>query len=211
MTDPQTFKLLDPAGEVIMTGSLDALMERLPDTPARDAALETAIRVAAEAVEAEERADEARACAARSIADTITRLTERLDAEEQRREEQQRQDEEEAQLREQEEIEHMLDELPDPDDPDPLTAAGDDGDLETKLALSPEKYGVEEDADADAVPLSYGKVPESYVKGEEAQDPVGIGGATDPEPDLEALGKAKDPEADPTANFIVGLVSLIAK
>jgi hypothetical protein len=207
MTDTeQTFRLLAPDGQEIMNGPMSMIMERLPDTSARKTALDEAVHAAVEAAEAEERRDEARASVAQIITDTITRLCARLDAEEARREEQRKLDEEEAEREAQQSIEDELAALPDPDDPlayasplgkqpapDPM-GVGDDGDLEMKKAQDPEKYGVEEDADADAVPLSYGKVPESYVKGEEAQDPVGIGGATDPEPDLEALGKAKDPK-----------------
>ena len=41
MTDTQTFKLYGPSGDVIMTGSMSAIMERLPDTHARNDALST--------------------------------------------------------------------------------------------------------------------------------------------------------------------------
>jgi hypothetical protein len=54
----------------------------------------------------------------------------------------------------------------------------------------------EAETDAGGVPLSYGKLPESYIKGEEAEEP-GIGGATYPEPDPEELGAPKDPKQTP--------------
>jgi hypothetical protein len=118
MTDnPQTFTLTSPTGEVIMTGSMSAIMERLPDTPARDAALESMLRTAADAVEAEQRQQEAMASAAQMIADTCTHLTSRLDAYIARREAQRKADEEEAARQEQEEIENYLDAQPDPDNP----------------------------------------------------------------------------------------------
>jgi hypothetical protein len=74
MSDTQIFKLLNPTGEVIMTGSMNAIMERLPDTHARNDALESMLRTAIDAVEAEERANVARAAATQILSDGITRL-----------------------------------------------------------------------------------------------------------------------------------------
>ena len=98
-----------------------------------------------------------RACAAQILADSITRLTSRLDAFEVRREEQQRLDEQEAEREQQRRVQAMLDALPDPDDPDLGDPTGipipptrdptgaelesDDGDLEIKHAKDPERYG----------------------------------------------------------------------
>ena len=117
MTDPaQTFKLYGPSGEVIMTGSMNAIMERLPDTSARNDALSTMLDTAVKQVEAEEKLEEAQAAAAQILFDGITRLTFRLDAFEVRRQEQQRLDE--AEREQQRRVQAMLDALPDPDDPD---------------------------------------------------------------------------------------------
>jgi hypothetical protein len=115
--DTPLFTLTSPTGEVIMRGSMSAVMERLPDTHARTNAIESMYRVAADAVEAEERQQEAMASAAQMIADTCAHLTSRLDAYIQRREAQRKADEEEEARLEQEQIQHYLDTLPDPDNP----------------------------------------------------------------------------------------------
>jgi hypothetical protein len=44
MTDTQLFRLLDPDGKEIMNGPMSAIMERLPDTHDRNAALETRLQ-----------------------------------------------------------------------------------------------------------------------------------------------------------------------
>jgi vacuolar-type H+-ATPase subunit H len=219
MSDPDTqmFRLLSPDGQEIMAGPMSALMERLPDTHDRNAALETAVRAAKEAVEAEERLQDARACAAQIISDTVSRLCARLDAYVAHQEEQRRQDEEQALRQEQEEIQRTLDQLPDPDEPDDpdnepyaydqkereatLTGtepANDDGDLTVKHAQDPEHYapGEREDAEAPVKPaLSYGRVPLSYVKKHD-EDPLRL---TDPIPfDPDAPGAVKhDPNPGP--------------
>jgi vacuolar-type H+-ATPase subunit H len=214
--DTQMFRLLSPDGQEIMAGPMSALMERLPDTHDRNAALEAAVRAAKEAVEAEERLQDARACAAQIISDTVTRLTHRLDAYLTRQAEQRRRDAEEAERQEQEEIQRALDQLPDPDDPDdpdPLTAAGDDDQLTAHPPVDPERYGPgeREDAEAPVKPaLSYGKVPLSYVKkhdtglrdaegdlpeGLENRSPAPLG--TDPIYDPANLGKPEDPKQVP--------------
>jgi hypothetical protein len=123
MTDtPQQFTLSNPAGEVIMTGSMSAIMERLPDTRARNEAVESMLKVAADAATAQETLEEAHASAVQMIADSVTRLSQRLDAYVARRDAQQRRNAEEAERKEQEEIEQYLDGLPDPDDPTSLLA-----------------------------------------------------------------------------------------
>jgi hypothetical protein len=124
MTDPQTFRLLDPTGKEIMTGSMSAIMERLPNTTARDAALESMLRTAADAVEAEQKRDDAVRSAANAVCDTLTHLTARMDAYIARREAQRKADEEQAARQEQEEIQHYLDQLPDPDE-EPNLNTGD--------------------------------------------------------------------------------------
>jgi hypothetical protein len=104
MTNPsQTFRLLDPHGATIATGSFDALLERLPDSLPRMRA-EEAIQAAARAV-AREAGLDARADAAaqreaklvaredaiaaadrvRRMTDSVLKLQHRLDEFEQRR------------------------------------------------------------------------------------------------------------------------------
>jgi hypothetical protein len=118
VTDPaQTFKLYGPTGDIIMTGSMNAIMERIPDSVARNAALEDMLKVAADAVEAEERADEARACAAQILADGLTRLAHRLDAFEKERAISAKRAEAARKEAAQRRVQRYLDELPDPDTP----------------------------------------------------------------------------------------------
>jgi hypothetical protein len=52
----QTFKLSSPSGDVIMTGSMNAIMERLPGTHARNDALSTMLDTAVKQMEAEGKA-----------------------------------------------------------------------------------------------------------------------------------------------------------
>ena len=195
MSDTQTFKLYGPSGDVIMTGSMNAIMERLPDTSARNDALSTMLDTAVKQVEAEEKLEDARACAAQILADGITRLTSRLDAFEVRREEQQRLDEEEAEREQQRRVQAMLDALPDPDDPDLGDPTGiipptrdptgaelesDDGDLEIKHAKDPERYGPGSDDEGP------GDLPRELEK----DVPPLSGSYTEPKPD--PLGGPKD-------------------
>ena len=195
MSDTQTFKLYGPSGDVIMTGSMNAIMERLPDTSAD--ALSTMLDTAVKQVEAEEKLEDARACAAQILADGITRLTSRLDAFEVRREEQQRLDEQEAEREQQRRVQAMLDALPDPDDPDLDDRTGiippaqdptgaelesDDGDLEIKHAKDTERYGPGSDDEGP------GDLPRELEK----DVPPPSGSYTDPKPD--PLGGPEDPK-----------------
>ncbi len=115
-TDTQQFVLTSATGEVIAHGSMSSVMEHLPDTHARDAALSSMLRTATDAVEAEQRRAEAYASAIQMISDTVEHLTNRMDAYIARREDQRRRDAEQAEREEQEEIQRTLDALPDPDD-----------------------------------------------------------------------------------------------
>jgi hypothetical protein len=117
MTDNQTFKLTGPAGEVIMTGSMSAILERLPDTHARNDALSTMLDTAVKQVEAEEKLEEAKACAVKILADGITRLTHRLDQFEKARDLSAKRAEAERKAQDQRRVQRMMDELPDPDNP----------------------------------------------------------------------------------------------
>jgi hypothetical protein len=128
-TDTRQFTLTSPTGEVVMRGSFDAILERLPDTHARNSAIESMFRVAADAVEAEQRQAAALASAAQMISDTVAHLSNRMDAYIARREDQRRRDAEEAEREEQEEIQRTLDALPDPDDPDAPDMHAPTGDL----------------------------------------------------------------------------------
>jgi hypothetical protein len=168
-TDTRQFTLTGPQGEIIAHGSISALMERLPDTHARNDALESMYRVAADAVEAEQRQEEAYASAVQIISETVAHLTNRMDAYITRREEQRKADEEQAEREEQEQIQSMLDALPDPDDPNvDAMHQSNTGDL---TPLGPSENQTEQDT--SAVPQSYGNVPMSYIKGKGQGDQTG--------------------------------------
>ena len=123
MIDPaQTFKLYGPTGDIIMTGSMSAIMERIPDSVARNAALEDMLKIAADAVGAEERQAEARACAIRTLSDGVARLATRLDSFEKELAISMEREEAEQHRRDQQEVQSYLDALPDPDEPDELYA-----------------------------------------------------------------------------------------
>jgi hypothetical protein len=123
-TDNRTFRLFDPDGKEIMSGPMSLIMERIPDSVARNKALDEMLQTAVQAVEAEERQEQARLSTVKMISDVTAHLSARMDAYIARREAQRKADEEEAEREEQQQIQQMLDALPDPDDPnqfpDPL-------------------------------------------------------------------------------------------
>jgi hypothetical protein len=197
MTDTQqTFTLLDPSGVPIMKGSMNTLMEHLPDTHARNDALSTMLDTAVKQVAAEEQLEQARTIAVKHFCDGITRLATRLDqfekqralsakrAEAARKEPAQRQvqrymDEQwEDPDAERETSQRDGTELPAPEDPTGVTLKGDDGDLEIKHAVDPERYGPNDDD-------SVGDLPPELKKGA----PAPSGSYTEPEPQ----GGPKDP------------------
>jgi hypothetical protein len=206
MTDNQTFKLYGPSGDVIMTGNLDAILERLPDSLARNDALDTMLDTAVKQVEAEEKLEDARACAVKILTDGISRLTSRLDQFEKARAISAKRAEAERKARDAARVQRMLDELPDPDNPpystdpaerqaslrdqavegippakDPAGAEleTDDGDLEIKHKVDPERYG------SDEYP---GDLPLELKK----ETPAPSGSYTDPDPD--PLGGPPNPK-----------------
>jgi hypothetical protein len=196
MTDTaqQSFTLLDQYGVPIMKGSLPALMEQIPDSVARNRALDDMVRIACDAVEAEELANEARASAIKHFCDGITRLAHRLDQFEKQRAISAKRAEAARKVAAQRQVQRYLDELPDPEDPDVLTYpppgdltihepkppmdVGDDGDLEIKHAVDPERY--------DA---GIGDLPPELK--EDIPPPSGSYTTPDPNPS----GKPEDPKA----------------
>jgi hypothetical protein len=218
MTDNQTFKLTGPAGEVIMTGSMSAIMERLPDTHACNDALSTMLDTAVKQVEAEEKLEDARACATQILHDGITRLCARLDAFEKQRAISMKRAEAERQRRDQQRVQSYLDQLPDPDAPEPIVypppgdltinepsplktnePVDDDGDLEIKHAVNPERYGPNENDDEGP-----GDLPRELEK----DVPPLSGTYTDPKPD--PLG-GPEAQANSTTDFSELLVRRISQ
>jgi hypothetical protein len=127
-----------PPDSAIMHGSWNACMTQVPDSRARNDAIEEAYRAVADAVEAEERRDaalqSAREADIRRFCDGIATLGKRLDTLETKRRDKARQDAEE----EQRQIQAMLDRLPDPDDPDDpmLEMEMDETEIQTPVAVS---------------------------------------------------------------------------
>jgi hypothetical protein len=119
MTNTQTFKLYGPSGDVIMTGSMSAIMERLPDSVARNDALSTMLDTAVKQVEAEEKLEEAKACAVQILTDGISRLTHRLDQFEKQRALSAKRAEAARKEAARRQVQRYMDELPDPDNPEP--------------------------------------------------------------------------------------------
>jgi hypothetical protein len=115
--DTQTFRLLDPDGKEIMTGSMNALLEHLPDTKARNQAIDSMLKTAIESLEAERTRDQAREASVRMLCDSIDRLCSRLDSYEEQRAQSIARAEEEQQRRDQEEVQAYLDKLPNPEEP----------------------------------------------------------------------------------------------
>jgi hypothetical protein len=183
MTDTQTFKLYGPTGDVIMTGSMNAIMERLPDTHARNDAEHSMLETAIKAAEAEERADEARSVAARYLSDAITRLVDRLDSFEKQRALSMKRQEAEQQRRDRQRVRSYIDTWPDPEEPEP-EPKDDEGELEPHQPVDPEKYRPEQDdAEGDLPPEVMKTVPPSP--------------GTTPLTSAAELGTPKDPKQTP--------------
>jgi hypothetical protein len=176
----------------IMSGSLDAVLERITDSRARSDAIALISRADAALASLGETA----ALHEQLLREGITALTARMDAIAARLDAAQRTLTADAKAdaeAEQARIQHMLDELPDPDDPDGLPAtSAPTGDLHVIAASEPGNgdEGDLPDPDnptLDGVPLSYGNVPTSYVHS--AKKDIGEGKEFSlPQPSGSALG-----------------------
>jgi hypothetical protein len=120
MSDTQKFKLYGPTGDIIMSGDMSAIMERLPDTSARNDALSTMLDTAVKQVQAEEQLEQAKACAVKILADGITRLSSRLDQFEKQRALSAKRAEAARKEAAQRKVQRYMDEeWEDPDEPEP--------------------------------------------------------------------------------------------
>jgi hypothetical protein len=119
-TDEQTFKLTAPDGKVIMTGNMSAIMEHLPDTPARDAALSSMLQTAADAVEAEEKQAEAIRSCAQMLSTFADAMNARMDQFEKQRALSAKRAEAQRKAQDQRRVQRYLDELPNPENPEEL-------------------------------------------------------------------------------------------
>jgi hypothetical protein len=155
MTNTQTFTLLDPYGVPIMKGSMPALMEHIPDSVARNSALDDVVRIACDAVEAEERVAEAeqrvaeaRACSIKYFCDNVSRLSARVDAVEEHVAQQRKDEEEQEATRLAKIVEDLAPIIP----PEGERTAPDDGDLEIVRPVEKEKYGPNDDEGVGDLP-----------------------------------------------------------
>jgi hypothetical protein len=187
-----------PPAEAIAIGGLDEIMQFLPQTIAYQELESRALCLVDQLDQRERALSEGVQVLTESVGkfmDTCGRL---VDGEEEHEAEQIRLDEEEKARAEAAELKAYLTEHPEPGTSNDTHRPT--GDLHSLDPVDQEHFDAEAETDAGGVPMSYGKLPESYIKGEEAEEP-GIGGASYPEPDPGDLGKAKDPKqvAQPTA------------
>jgi hypothetical protein len=130
MTTPGSFRLLDHLGNIIAQGGTAAqALAPLPDSVERNRLLAELRQMKADAAEAEATQARARDASIRTLNDSITRLTRRLDALEIRHADKRRRDAEAKRQAEEKAIADRLARMPDADDPasygeDPLTIHG---------------------------------------------------------------------------------------
>jgi hypothetical protein len=161
MTDTPAFAIIplhpyEPVPDnAIMQGSMDAVMERIIDSNARNAAVDILrdARIAADQLE-QTRAQETQILARgiQSLNDTITRLSRRMDAVEQHRGAQARQDA----AAEAERVQKELDAMPDPDNPNAPALYPPGGELHSVAATTP--------ATTKSVPDNEGDLPNEVLK-----------------------------------------------
>jgi hypothetical protein len=171
MTDPTDRFAIIPVThgpappDAIAVGSMSAVMEHLPDTIARQDAINRLDEGMAKAAEVAQLQSMARACNVIAFADSIDRLTGRLDAFTARRDAQRRADAAREAEEEAKRIQAELDALPDPDDPNPFSGKSekpepsleveDDGELPEALA----KYSEAPEPEPEEPPWP----PKNYV------------------------------------------------
>jgi hypothetical protein len=173
--DSGQFKLFAPDGRLIGSGSMSAVTEHILDSKIRADAVEL-LHDAAKALglieQQREEEQELRERQVHAFCDGVARLARRLDILEAQREEQMRADEEAEERR----IEQFLDELPDPDSPDPFAPSGD---LHVIAASGPE--------DREQLQSDQGTLPPELKKGA----PPDLG--TEPELDPSKLAYPETP------------------
>jgi hypothetical protein len=185
--------------EAIMIGDLDEVMQFLPQTVAYQELESRALGLVDQLDQRERTLSDGVQALTESVGKFMDACGRLVDGEEEREAEQIRLDEEEKARAEAAEIEAYLAAHPEPASlSDESPHAG--GELHPHAPVDKEHLDPEgSEADAGGVALSYPRVPESYIRGEEAEDleESGIGGASYPEPDLEDLGGSKDPKVVP--------------
>jgi hypothetical protein len=204
---PGQYTLTGPNNEVIFKGGLNDAMQIWPGTQAQRDAAEAMYKMEKHKQDAEQRLAEAEAkCAeaeaqrdealairdeaianARQLVKDAQQVADSIGSTSKAHEEEQ----------ETERIAAIAEELAPiiPPEGEQTIAAPDDGDLEIKRAADPERYGPNEREDQDPEvkpPLSYGRVPLSYVKrkdeGQEGSDPIPFDPASPGEVDIRSPG-----------------------
>jgi hypothetical protein len=179
--------------EAIIVGDLDEVMQFLPQTVAYQELEQRALGLVDQLDQRERAFNDGVRVLSQSVVKFMDSCGRLVDGEEEREAEQVRQDEEEKARAEAVKLRDWFDAHPEPGATP--TAEPDDGELEIHQAPDKERYGAPEvEEDAGGVPLSYGALPESYIKRESSEDlEPGIGGASDPVPNIKDLGKPQDP------------------
>jgi hypothetical protein len=179
MTDPaQTFKLLGPDGSIIMQGALNSVMEQLPDTPARDAALDQMLKTAVDAVEAEEKQAEAVRSCAQMLDAFADAMNARMDQFEKQRALSAKRAEAARKAQDQRRVQRYLDELPDPDEPEELYTIDP---AERAAAIRDEVVeGLPPPVDPAGAALKDAGLEEGVTSTELTPDPKDLGGVPDP-------------------------------
>jgi hypothetical protein len=156
--------------EAFVIGNMDQVMEFIPQSVAREEAEQRLADQEKHAAEITRQQDEARTCALQILGDGLTRLNQRIDqyeARKQERADQQRRDEVAAEAQR---IEAMLDALPDPDAPDTETAIRDatgtpSGELHTVAPVDKEPLDPDDPHTVTRVEALTGDMPKELAKG----------------------------------------------
>jgi hypothetical protein len=208
---PGEYRLIGPDDKEIFRGGLQDAWQVWPGTQAQRQAVEDMYRVEKHKQDAEAQLAKAQDQALKltHLADELlTRCEAYVSNCEAREQEARDREASEAEAKaEQEEQERLaaiaaaLAPIPGPNGEEPL-AAPDHGDLEANAPVDPEErgYPASEEDDEGPVPLTYGKLPLSYVKGESSTDPPPLAPPGEPKPEPGSrLYPARPGIAQPTA------------
>jgi hypothetical protein len=137
--------------DAILIGSLDTILEYLPDTHARNDSIRRLDEGLARAAKTDQLQAMARACNVIAFADAVTRLASRLDALVAQREARAQQDAAREAEEEAKQIQAELDALPDPDNPDAHVRGRDQAEFpepgEPPGTVMPQPTAIEFDGD----------------------------------------------------------------
>jgi hypothetical protein len=185
-----------PPPEAIVVGGLDEIMQFLPQTVAYHELESRALGLVDQLTQREQAFSDGVRALTPAIDRFMDACSKLVDGEEAQAAEQRREDAEDKARAEAAQLRDWLDAHPEPGASiDNTHQPG--GELHALEPPDKEHLDPEGEDDAGGVPLSYGNLPSSYIKGEAEDEPPGIGGATYPEPDPEDLGGPQDPKQVP--------------